>query len=311
MPRNGMSVKNEINEILKESGFVHIGGEKQGEKTKSEYREMAKANGAKNSHEIAAQTPITKRETLDRYKETYQQFSSYGRSHGYGHDLKQFPPQVVTEFLSDKINGGANFETIKVDCTALNKLDNILNAVDGGARDWSKEIAEMRAISRETCPKTSGTAGAPRRFENPQAVIDNLSGKAKLVAEIQLTTGLRVRDALTIRLNDDNTLNIVSKGGFRVPHFEIKPEHAAQLRELAQGRQVFTVMPYRQYLSELKTACTAANEKYSGSHSFRHSFARNLFESEIAKGKSQTAAKAVVSEALFHRRLEIVERYIK
>ncbi len=310
MPRNGFSVRREINEVLEESGFIHIGGEKAGELTKSQYKELAKANGARNSHEIASQTPITSSSTLNRYREVYCDYARFGRAHGYGHNIKQYPPQVATEYLSDKINQGASWEDVKTECSAINKLDDILNACDGGSRDWSKEVAEMRDAARECCDKEKGKS--PRAFQNPQAVIDNIaSPEAKLVAEIQLTYGLRVHDASTIRLNNDNSLFIVSKNGYRVPHFEISPQIASQLRDLAAGRAVFTVMPYTSYLRELKAACSAAGEHYTGSHAFRHNFARDVYAEELSKGKSPTAAKAVVSEKLFHHRLEIVERYLR
>ncbi len=309
MPRHGTSVKNEVNNILKESGFLRIGGEKADEKTKTDYHDEAKAAGLKTSHEMAGVTPFTKKETLERYKETYRDFGRFGRLHGYGHDIKKYPPQVVTEYLTGKISAGAAWETVKVDCSALNKLDNVLNACDGGTRDWSTEISEMKKIAKETCPHNDGAI--PRRFTNPQAVIDNLSGKAKLIAELQLHYGLRVRDASTIRLNDDNSLSIVSKNGFRVPHFAINSQHATQLRELAQGRVVFTLMPYKEYLSELKAACLKVGEHNSFSHAFRHNFACNLYQSELSKGKSEASAKATVSEALFHHRMEIVNRYIR
>ncbi len=305
MPRNGTSVKNEVNTILKESGFIQIAGEK----TKTDYHDEAKVVGLKTSHEMAGVTPITKKETLARYKETYNDFGRFGRLHGYGHDIKNYSPQVVTEYLSTKINAGAAWETVKTDCSALNKLDDILNAVDGGKRDWSAQIGEMKEVARKTCDHTK--TAMPRRFTNPQAVIDNLPGQAKLIAELQLYYGLRVRDASTIRLNDDNSLSIVSKNGFRVPHFSINPQHATQLRELARGRVVFTIMPYKSYLTALKAACYKAGEHYSGSHAFRANYARNLFEAELAKGKSVASAKAVVSEALFHHRMEIVNRYIR
>ena len=310
MPRNARSVKDEINNIFMESGFVHIGGEKQGEKTKTQYRKIAKAQGLKTSHEIASVVPITKKETLERYQETYCDFAKYARSHGYGHDIKAYSPQAITAYLTDKITSGAAWETIKTDCSAMNKLDDILNACDGGKRDWSEQVAEMKKVAKETCLRNGGKI--PRRFNNPQAVISNLStNEAKLIAEIQLNYGLRVHDASTIRLNPDNSLSIVSKGGFRVPHFAISPQHAAQLRELARGRKVFTIMPYKAYLHEVKAACFKTGEHYSGTHSFRCNFARNLFEAELAKGKSVASAKAVVFEALFHHRVEIVNRYIR
>ncbi len=310
MPRNGFSVRREVNEILQESNFIHIGGEKAGELTKSEYKEIAKANGAKNSHEIASQTPITSSSTLNRYREVYCDFARFGRSHGQGHNIKQYSPQVVADYLTDKINAGASWEDIKTECSALNKLDDILNACDNGSRDWSAQVAEMRDAARECCDREKGKS--PRAFNDPQAVIANISNpKAQLIAEIQLNYGLRVHDASVIRLNPDNSLNIVSKNGYRVPHFEISPQIADRLRDLSQGRAVFTTMPYTSYLKELKAACFKAGENYTGSHAFRHNAARNWYNEELAKGKSETAAKAVVSEKLFHHRLEIVERYLR
>ena len=48
----------------------------------------------------------------------------------------------------------------------------------------------------------------------------------------------------------------------------------------------------------------------SRTHSFRHNFANKLYHDLRNEGYGHNEARAIVSETLFHERLDIVDRYI-
>ncbi len=73
------------------------------------------------------------------------------------------------------------------------------------------------------------------------------------------------------------------------------------------------IIKYRTYLDKLEGACNRLGINYHdhASHGFRHNYARNYYKELVSKGVSETRAKAQVSEALFHQRLDVVEVYLK
>jgi hypothetical protein len=130
-------------------------------------------------------------------------------------------------------------------------------------------------------------------------------------AGLQLRTGLRSMNVCNIRLNGDGTLYVRSKAGFTVSHFRVPSDLYARIMQFAGSNSRFTLIPYHEYLNELKTACRACGETYTGSHALRHNYAINRYETLCAEGKTEVEAKSQVAEELFHHRLDIVDTYLR
>lgn len=306
MSRNGTSAKNEVNEILQESGYIRINEENY---TKHGNFDSLREQGITNYHELTGRTAITQSETYQKYKGIFIDYVKFCRSEGMGHNMKAYPASSVGDFISHKMQSGLSENTMQGICSAMNKLDDILNAVDGGKRDFSAEIDRLRPSIREECPHLDVNT---RRFDNPQAVIDAIADpNAKIAASLQLETGLRLNDVCFIRLNDNGTLNISSKAGYRVPEFQIPARIYDQLKEIAGDRTSFRLIDNKHYAYEVKKACAITGEHYTGTHAFRHNFAINDYARCKEQGMTDKEAKSKVSQDLFHQRLEIVDTYIK
>ena len=302
------SVKFDVDSIFRESGIIAINSEV----TKSmEFEENLK-NGASNVHEKADGVRIHQSATLDKYKSVARDFFHFERQNGSGRDYFKYNENDVKEYLSSKVEENVPRNTFNSICTALEKLDNILNACDGGSRDWHNAINEVRHIVQtdNLCERTDTNH---RAYQDPQKVIDCMARPGtQLAAELELRTGLRSGDVTgQIKINPDGTLDIKSKAGYHVPNFKIPSDLLDRLKtfEVSEGRAFLCT--YSQYSYDLKNACSSANEEFSGTHSMRHCFAQNLYNDLRSQGVPEIEAKGRVSEALFHSRLSIVEVYLR
>lgn len=303
MSRKGTSVERQITEMM--AGYTEIDTNYK----KLDAQNAARENGAKTSHEIAGSVKITQSATYEKYKLVYMELGHFARAEGLGNDLmRAINPDSVQAYLDQKLSEGLTNNTLQGICSAINKLDDIMNNVDGGRRDWSGIVQECRDYARSNAPDT---ATEVRRYENPTAVIDAIGDeKCKLAAEIQYATGLRVSDVHFFRINPDDTLSIVSKAGYRDPHYKIPDNLMERLKEFAAGKDRYTLINYNHYAYELKKACAAVGENYTGTHAWRHTYAYESYHRHRAEGMSHDEARAAVSKELFHERLDVVDRYI-
>lgn len=305
MARNGHSVKHDVNDIFRQSGIIQINSDV----TRSDETRQAIEAGYQTKHEIAGQTGIHQSETLHKYKSVVTDFFHFCRAGGMGRDYKTYTADDVRAYMMTKLEDGKSLNTIQGIGSALNKLDNMLNKLDGGSRDFSGVIAEVRGLAIKTAPQLDLET---RRFNDPHAVINAMSDdRCKLAATIQLETGLRKMNVCKIILNGDGTLNVKSKAGYRDAHFQISPTLYSKLEEYANDKGRVYLTNYDHYVYELKKACFKVGENYTGTHAFRHNFAQNLYTNCRNGGMSDAEAKAVVSKALFHDRLDIVDKYLR
>lgn len=303
MSRKGTSVERQITEMMECYREIDT------DYKKLDAQNAARENGAKTSHEIAGSVKITQSETYTKYKGIYEQLGHFCRAEGYGNNLMNaINPESVQRFLDMKLDLGRADNTMQGICSAINKLDDIMNANDGGNRDFSAIVQDCRDYSRCNSPHLDTEI---RRYDNMEAVIDAIKDdKCKLAAEIQYETGLRFCDIKFFRLNGDGTIDVHSKAGRRVPDFAIPEKLYNRLEVYAAGRDKFSLVSYNHYYYELKKACNAVGEHYTGTHSYRHTYANESYWRHRDEGMTHDQARAAVSKELFHERLDIVDRYI-
>lgn len=296
-----------ISDIMRRSEMNEIGSGI----TRSAETRAAIEHGAAGRHEIAAVTGIHSSLTLDRYKSVWRDYISYCRAEGYGKDPRTYGPVTVTDYMQHRIDAGCSANTLQSIGSALGKWAAACDRAYGGDRfaSWAKPIAEARSIGRQICPRLDQET---RAFTNPWNVIAAMSDpRARLAAEIQLTTGLRSMNVTRLQLNNDGSLYVRSKAGFTVPNFKIPAKISAELRELADSSGRVNLISYKPYIAAIQAACAAVGERYSGSHSFRHNYAQSRYAELRGQGMSVDRAKLVVSEELFHHRLDIIDKYLR
>lgn len=306
-----MSIKSPgawIRDCLYKSGADEIGSNV----TRGQETRQAIEHGATGRHQIAAATGIHNSLTLDRYKSTWRDYLSYCRGEGnYGKDPRVYGPETVSDYMQHRIDGGCSANTLQSIGSALGKWAAMCDKAYTGERfaSWAKPIAEARALGRQVCPHLDTET---RAFRDPSRVIAAMSDpRAQLAAAIQLTTGLRAMNVTRLQLNPDGSLYVRSKAGFTAPHFKIPASISRELRALADSRGRVNLIPYRPYIAAIQAACAAVGEKYTGSHAFRHNYARSRYAELRQGGMSEDRAKLQVSEELFHHRLDVVDKYLR
>lgn len=315
------SISAQINYIVQESGRVEIGSTT----TRHEQVQAAREAGYTRPQDVSRHTSITTSATYAKYKAEWKAFGQWQREHkdicGDHPQLKLMTAEQVGAYLQDLSVSAKSYETFGMACKALSKLDGMITDATRGkfVPNVAKTIAEWRDVGREILP--GGREHAPRAFQDPQAVIAGLRDERNvLAAEIQLRTGLRAGDVCKMTLNPDGqSFYINSKCGNRFPEYKLPADLTEKVKALAEqyGRvladgsvRINVVSSYKTYLRDLSQSCRACGEIYSGSHSFRYNMARALFLELRAQGMDIDHAKAKVSEALFHHRIDITERYL-
>lgn len=296
-----------ISDIMRKSGMMEIGSNV----TRGEETRAAIEHGAVGRHQIAEHTGIHSSLTLDRYKSTWRDYLNFCKNEGYGKDPRNYPAESVADYMQHRIEGGCSANTLQSIGSALSKWATMCDRAYGGDRfaSWPKPISEARALGRSICPRLDQDT---RAFRDPWRIITAMDDpRARLAAEIQLTTGLRSMNVCKLQLNPDGSLFVRSKAGYTCPHFAISPKIAAELRTLADSTGRVNLIGYKAYIGQIQAACKVAGEHYTGSHAFRHCYAQNRYNELRGQGLSVDRVKLQISEELFHHRTDIVVKYLR
>lgn len=333
-----MSISAQFRADFWDSGLV-VGTLSQQEegKTKYEQKQELREKGITSFHEIAKYTNI-RQSTAKEYIGTLKEMGNYLKTQGKCLDEKNhFDVKLITaahvyNWLSHKVE--ENLEKA-VSGEKMNQcartIDNMISVCNkwaacadrsrsaGLVPSMEKAMAQFR---QKVLPDMPESQSRIRAYENPEAVIrelshgtgkEELNARAALVAEIQLRTGLRIDNARSFELKTGNRISMTSKGGMPHPNFKLPADLYARVLEFNGGLGKCELIAYQTYCDKLERACNRIGVDYSkhASHGFRHSYAKSRYQELLSKGISETRAKAIISQELFHRRLDVVNVYLK
>ena len=311
------SPSSQIYNLEKESGFLHINDGTNKKDAQQELRDK----GITDFHEIAKHVGFYQSDTLVKYNGIYKQYINFEKAEGRTADIRAFTASKADAFLQYKFDLGTSSSQMLSYCKAFTKLEGMLETVNGGFRgQQSAKIDEVLKVWRSEANDAQRPVAErePRAYNDAAAVVAAVEDpRAQVAASLQLETGLRVHDVTYVRLNADDTLNINSKAGYRVANFPIPQNLATELRAFgaknlqADGSTKFNLISYDKYRSELKAAAESCGERYSGTHSLRHSFANNLYNELRAEGLTDIQARVILAERLFHGRVSVTYYYVK
>ena len=285
------------------------------DKTRHDYKLIAEEKGLTTSSERSSITPWTNQKTIDKNVGILKEFRGFSRVNGFGKDLRTMPAAAVSAFVNHKIiDDGVGRQRVSDILSCINKAGAFC-----GNEGYTSAVKELRS---DLMPNLQANPALSRAFADPSKVIQTIKSEpAKLAAEIQLRTGLRADNALNFRINPDGlTVSFTSKGGIPHANFVIPSDLLERAKAYADASGNVSIMPYRSYARAVEQAAKSLGERVEvaggkfktlSSHAFRHCFAKAMYNDLIKKGVSVTDAKAQVSEALFHKRLDIVELYIR
>lgn len=176
-------------------------------------------------------------------------------------------------------------------------------------REWIPKTRLIDTASREKPKDRSYTA------EEVKEVREKLSENAKVGADLQQAFGLRLREAAHTRVahvveKDGklfwrasekkgalNTATGVTKAG-RGRETPCRPEYEARVRELIQGKEPAEFISQVKY-NTLKSAYNRAGVK--GSHSFRHTYARETLKRELQKRGIEAPGREILQRMIENR----------
>ncbi len=306
------SVKWQVNTILNE---IRETGESRHEaKQQTQYS---------NPHELAKHTGIYSYKTLDTYRDAAQNLLQYAKDNGFTRDIERLTPEAVRSFLESKLQEGISYNTLKTYTAAITKLETALEKHNGNTYNISQAAAEVLQQAREG---GMGPTEQHRAFQNPQAVINNISNQDyRTIAQFQLASGLRLSELNHIRpdqLREENGRMFVSveqgKGG-KDRTVEVKDRQAFQAyKSLVESKQqtqgkysgkfVFSKSGYR---AAVASAAAKAGETERGTHSFRWNYAQKEYiDKQVHENKPESQAKLEVSHDLGHNRESITDHYL-
>ena len=190
-------------------------------------------------------------------------------------DISKLSAEHIKSFLESKAD--LSRATIQKYSSAIEKFETALSAKYNKTYNFEVKSALPSSVKENLkVVERSGYSG----YKYPSALvshIQNMPVKAefKLAAQLQLESGVRgLKDINNIRINGDK-IDCATKGG-KIRELKLSAELKSDLKSYIQdnGLKTFKV-EYKEYLTVLKSAALATNQKYEGTHGLRHNFYDN------------------------------------
>ena len=319
MSRNGNGFSQQIHNEFVSGGWVS-GAQNDLKPSRHEAKTILEQRGEAVTPRAVSQMSRISPDTFKAYKGVYKDLQQYCKenfTNGGRVSLYEIKPEHVTSFIESRCSAALAAQEVGKPAPGAARMQNVISACNKLEavlpRQFSGLCDKLDALRHTVTQDLRAPAAEVRRYDNPAAVIGNLTGRSQLVAEIQYKTGLRVDNARSFTLLGDNKIGFYSKG--HQDHFSKPFTLPPDLYNCAlafNGGKIghIELVPYRTYCNHLKTACAAAGERFSGTHSFRHSYSFERYNELRSEGKSDKRARATVSQELFHQRIDVVSIYI-
>lgn len=254
-----------------------------------------------NGHNIS--TKAHSISSIQNLRTVATQYISFVNNNYDGRVLSNISPESVRDFIDYKMESLAD-SSINTYISELGKIaDNL------------QELG-YNNISRDEIVSYRDELGLERTHENraydqAEQIIENVYENSPfgLSAELQLTAGLRVDDALNSQkwsINEDNSLTITgSKGGIEYQTTPLNGDLLERVREAIEQNYKGNYTEYRETLKE------NTSENWHGTHGLRYNFTQNRMGELQEQGLNYHQALAKVSLELGHSREEITLHYLK
>ncbi len=269
----------------------------------------ARAGGAANSHEVAQETGIYSYKYGSDCLNTWVAAAKWCKETFGIKDIKQLDGGHLRTWIEHKVDEGLTARSANTYVGQLAKFGVALERMDGQARAFGPELTAARSYVSDNAGRT---VHENRAFVNPQAVAGTLERpEHRLAGEIQIEAGPRVREVGLIKADQligQNQVEVEAKGG-QIVTLTLAPETYSKLSHHIAQNGDFRI-DINAYRADIKQACEAVGEKYSGPHSFRYNFAQQYYKSRIDAGLSHDEARRETAEKMGHHRCAITSWYV-
>ena len=324
------NVEVQLNRVIGISDLVQFNEKKASkhEARKDAIKEIEREKGkGATKHEIALKTGIHNDGTYKNYYATMRELAHFMRENNCK-DLEKLSNNMVEKFLLSKIEMGVKLETYQNICSVVTKLEGALNkfAEEVGSQktycfDKAKNFLQERA-------NTELEKGYEARcYERPKEIIEGLQNeKYQMVASIQYEGGARINEASLIdgkRLGgiierEGKEYGVIvlqrgdTKGGDPRDLYISKESYSRIADYVAENGKLHLSSSEKQdYRDAIKDISEKTEQRYGGSHGFRHNFAQERVAELQEAGHGYSVALTMVSREMGHYREDITEHYLK
>lgn len=271
-------------------------------------QELMKA-GITKSGDIAQNTGIYSENTMKNYINAGVQAFQYIREEFSIKDITKITGEHIKSYLEQRASE-VEYKTLKIDMAGINKLEQAINNYNNTDVDFRSAVEDFRQYIKQDLEYTQNRNDS-RTLLDPVKVVESVSNEAhRLAADMQLQYGFRINEIAKIDLDkqlNNNILTVQAKGGQFISK-ELSHDHISKLQELSSDG-LFSISKVL-YGKDLKNACEANSEVYTGSHALRHNYAQNQFESYAKAGMNYNECLLSTAEDLGHHRKDITHRYL-
>jgi len=316
----------QIQQIYHKSGIKKIGLSKNN--AKNEIRKtLSQINRGATWHAMGKKIGIFSHATADSYRAVWKQLGRFAKENYKIKDMEKIEGVHIQVFLKYKISENIKYSTFAQYAAACEKLESALNGFaknqgTGKTYQFTNSIKETRVEAQNKLFRFKES----RAYTNPKKMIKTLSGENKIVAQIQLESGARIKEAN--HLSEKNLFGIEkdpltgeekgklkiekAKGGITGYKYISKETYKQLYDKIQSSESKLFKFDMWKYRTALKKAAEISNQDYNGSHGLRWNFAQERFYEVQVKGDfAYEQALVQVSKEMFHNRGDITEHYLK
>lgn len=221
-------------------------------------------------------------------------------------------PWMGVEYLLHLVEEGKSASTVKTTASALRKLSH-------GIEAYFRRRVEVLPDEIETPSRSLDDRLRAHIYSEKEAemILAQLSGEAAQVVQVQILTGLRISEALSLRpcMVDlaAGSVTVKGKGGRLRTVLLDRPGAVEFFERLLEGvpedQKLFRVSA-RTVQARVHAACQHLGIICGGTHGFRRLYAFSVLRDLLSAGLDERAAKGEVSRRLGHNRLGVISHYL-
>ena len=286
-------------------------------------KEEARANGAKNWHEVGKELGVHNFNTYDGYRDVSKQMYTWVREEHGLRDLTKIESYQIAAWLDHKMENGVN-ERASYDkyASALEKLEvaiNQYNTDKGIASRFILDLKESRATAAHKLGKRSTDS---RAYANPSGLVESVTGKYNLLANVIRESGARIDEAHHIREHQLRGVKPDPITGELKGWVEVKGK-GGKIREIGMSLKTYDRLTKAiaaggglyhtnkgNYREALQKAAQKTDQRYEGPHGQRWSWAQARHDELQRRGMSYEASLTQISKEMGHARSDITCHYL-
>lgn len=275
-------------------------------------------------HDLGKRMGVYSYNTADAYRDVWRALLGHAKAEYGVKDIEKLSGEQVGTYFESKIDQGVAHATFMQYASAIEKLETALNRYaenHNTNREYSftLELEEARHEAHLELDRFEGS----RAYANPEKLINAIrDSRHNLAACIQCEVGARVHETSLIKsdqlrgFREDKITGRV-KGYAAIKGKGGKPNEIGLSQETFQrleshiGNNGEFRVDKDKYRSDLRAASAETEQKYTGSHGLRWSYAQKRFMEMQRHGLTYEQALSLVSDEMGHERSDITEHYLK